>query len=185
MSIACSSSSSSHSVPPGRRYLTLVSRPGCCTSWREDCPFGHSVPWLIGERGLPSMSTNSPSRVYTNWPHPTAQNGHTDSVPFTPPILASALRVTSEAALGPRPQSIARPTSGSRRSDSNERGRAPDGLITFHPAVRRFASRQSQGSHAEGGLDNTTRRDRTGDDPREPPRRRELCSRHVRYARDP
>ena len=66
MSIARSSSSSSHSVPPARRYLILVSRPGCSTSWREDAPFGHNVPWLIGERGLPSMSTSSPPRVYTS-----------------------------------------------------------------------------------------------------------------------
>jgi hypothetical protein len=43
--------------------LTFVSRPGAITSWRDALPFGHSVPWLIGERGLPSMSTSSPSRV--------------------------------------------------------------------------------------------------------------------------
>ncbi len=48
---------------PGRRYRTFVSRPGCWTSCREAEPLGHSVPWLIGERGLPSMSISSPPRV--------------------------------------------------------------------------------------------------------------------------
>ena len=47
-------------VAQGRPF---VSRPGAITSWREAEPLGHSVPWLIGERGLPSMSTSSPSRV--------------------------------------------------------------------------------------------------------------------------
>jgi hypothetical protein len=43
--------------------LTFINRPGCCTSWREAAPFGHSVPWLMGDFGLPSMSTSSPPRV--------------------------------------------------------------------------------------------------------------------------
>ena len=29
----------------------MSSRPGCWTSCRLAEPFGHSVPWLIGERG--------------------------------------------------------------------------------------------------------------------------------------
>jgi hypothetical protein len=63
MSMAFSSGISSHSVPPGRRYLTLVRRPGDWTSCLEAEPFGHSVPWLIGERGLPSMSSSVPFLV--------------------------------------------------------------------------------------------------------------------------
>ena len=58
---------------PGRLTKVKYRRPGCWTSWREAAPLGQSVPWLIGERGLPSMSTSSPSRVYTSWPQPTAQ----------------------------------------------------------------------------------------------------------------
>src|SRR3954471_23955979 len=137
MSMAVSSSSSSHSVPPGRRYFTFVSRPGCWMSWREAEPFGHSVPWLIGERGLPSMSTSSllpraepssplRSRVYTSCPQPTAQYGQTDSVTLRPPMRALASFVCLETATGPMPQSSARPTTGARRSRSNARGR-PEG----------------------------------------------------------
>lgn len=77
------------------------------------------------------MSTSFPPRVYTTCPHPTAQNGHTDSVAFSPPIRAPARRVGTDAALSPSPQSIARPTSGSCRTDSKDRGRDPRVLITY------------------------------------------------------
>ena len=55
MSIAVSRSSSSHSVPCGRRYLTLYSRAGCSWSWREAEPLGHRRPREIGESGSPSI----------------------------------------------------------------------------------------------------------------------------------
>ena len=55
MSIAVSSSSSSHSVPCGGRYLTLNSRPGEECSWRDAEPFGHRRPREIGESGSPSI----------------------------------------------------------------------------------------------------------------------------------
>jgi hypothetical protein len=48
-----------------------------------------------------------------------------------PAILALACRVVSDPALGPIPQSIARPMTGNRRSDSKERGREPDTLIAY------------------------------------------------------
>src|SRR3954447_13375032 len=115
MSIAVSSGSSSHSVPPGRRYLTCVRRFGCWTSWREAEPLGQRVPWLIGELGWPSMSTRRPPSVYTTWPHPTAQYGHTDSVALSPAIREPASFVFFEAAQGPVPQSIAFPRTGTRR----------------------------------------------------------------------
>ena len=86
---------------------------------------GAQSPLVDRRARVPSMSTSSPWRVYTSWPHPTAQKGHTDSVTFNPAMRASARSVRSEPALGPRPQSITRPSSGSRLSDSNERGRAP------------------------------------------------------------
>jgi hypothetical protein len=44
MSIAVSRSSSSHSVPWGRGYLTLVSRVDDVTSWRVAELFGHRRP---------------------------------------------------------------------------------------------------------------------------------------------
>src|SRR5215213_7889700 len=92
-------------------------------SWREADPFGHSVPWLIGERGLPSMSTSSPSRVYTTWPQPTAQYGQIDSVAFSPAIRAPAFFVLLETAIGPMPQSAARPTTGRSRTRLKDFGR--------------------------------------------------------------
>jgi hypothetical protein len=53
LGFAVSSSSSSHSVPCGRRYLTLYSRAGCSWSWREAEPLGHRRPREIGESGRP------------------------------------------------------------------------------------------------------------------------------------
>src|SRR4029453_6991945 len=52
MSIACSSGSSSHSVPWGRRYLTLSSRLGPVTSCLEAAPLGHSPPPGVGVVGV-------------------------------------------------------------------------------------------------------------------------------------
>src|SRR3954471_20528011 len=98
-------------------------------SWRDAEPLGHSVPWLIGERGLPSMSTSSPSRVYTSWPQPTAQYGQTDSVTFRPAMRAPASFVWRETACGPIPQSAARPTTGSSRSRWNARGRLDSAIL--------------------------------------------------------
>src|SRR4051794_24203463 len=92
-------------------------------SWRLAEPLGHSVPWLMGERGLPSMSTSSPPRVYTSCPQPTAQYGHTDSVTFSPAMREPARSVSAEAADSPVPQSIARPRTGRRRSASKDLGR--------------------------------------------------------------
>ena len=48
---------------PGRLTKVLYRRPGDCTSCRLADPFGQSVPWLIGEFGLPSMSTSLPPLV--------------------------------------------------------------------------------------------------------------------------
>lgn len=57
ISIAVSRSRSSHSVPYGRRYLTVVTRVGLVTSCLLALPFGHSRPRLIGESGSPSIWT--------------------------------------------------------------------------------------------------------------------------------
>src|SRR5436190_5667639 len=111
----------------------------------------------MGERGLPSMSTSSPARVYTSCPQPTAQKGHTDSVTFMPAILASARRVRSDAALGPMPQSITRPMTGTRRSDSNERGRDPDGAIPLCPDRANRHRGQLEAAHLEGYIGNVLR----------------------------
>ena len=61
MSIARSRSSSSHSVPYGRRYLTAVTRVGLVTSERDAAPFGHSRPREMGESGSPSICVTRPS----------------------------------------------------------------------------------------------------------------------------
>jgi hypothetical protein len=65
MSVARSSESFSHLVPPGGRYLTLVSRIGELTSFSEAAPFGHSRPREIGESGSPSIWTTFSSLTYT------------------------------------------------------------------------------------------------------------------------
>src|SRR4051794_40173880 len=77
MSIAVSRSRSSHSVPYGRRYLTVVTRVGLVTSDLLALPFGQSRPRLIGESGSPSIWTTFSSFTNTFWPQPTAQYGQT------------------------------------------------------------------------------------------------------------
>src|SRR5215218_5629103 len=77
ISIAVSRSRSSHSVPNGRRYLTVVTRVGLVTSCLLALPLGHSRPRLIGESGLPSIWTIFSSFTYTFCAQPTAQYGHT------------------------------------------------------------------------------------------------------------
>ncbi len=117
MSIACSSSSSSHSVPPGAAVTDLRQPPGLLHELARRRALRAQRP-LIDRRArdCPRCRPARRPRVYTSWPHPTAQNGHTDSVTFSPrdpapPPGASAPRPRWR----PRPQSIARPTSGSRR----------------------------------------------------------------------
>src|SRR3954466_11789598 len=78
MSIAVSRSRSSHSVPYGRRYLTVVTRVGLVTSDLLALPFGQSRPRLIGESGSPSIWTTFSSFTNTFWPQPTAQYGQID-----------------------------------------------------------------------------------------------------------
>src|SRR5690348_6828533 len=78
MSIAVSRSSSSHSVPCGRRYRTLCNREEPVVNWRLAEPFGHSRPRLTGESGSPSIWVTFPPQTYTFWPQPTAQYGQTD-----------------------------------------------------------------------------------------------------------
>jgi molybdenum cofactor guanylyltransferase len=82
----------------------VSARRGCWTSWRVAEPLGQSVPWLMGERGWPSMSTSSPRELYTICPQPTAQYGQTDSVAFSPAMRAPTFLVFLETARGPRPQ---------------------------------------------------------------------------------
>src|SRR3954470_12404921 len=77
ISIAVSRSRSSHSVPYGRRYLTVVTRVGLVTSCLLALPLGHSRPRLIGESGSPSICTTCSSLTNTRWPQPTAQYGQT------------------------------------------------------------------------------------------------------------
>src|ERR671933_2397317 len=77
ISIAVSRSRSSHSVPYGRRYLTVVTRDGLVTSCLLALPFGHSRPRLIGESGSPSIWTTFSSLTNTRCPQPTAQYGQT------------------------------------------------------------------------------------------------------------
>src|SRR5215212_602707 len=77
ISIAVSRSRSSHSVPYGRRYLTVLTRVLLVTSCLLALPLGHSRPRLIGESGSPSICTTFSSLTYTFWPQPTAQYGHT------------------------------------------------------------------------------------------------------------
>src|SRR5437764_349137 len=67
----------SHSVAPGARYQTLVTRFGLTTSWYAAAPLGQRVPPLIGLSGLPSMLTILPPRTLTSWLQPTAQYGQT------------------------------------------------------------------------------------------------------------
>src|SRR5215218_9645265 len=78
MSIACSSGSSSHSVPWGRRYLTLSSRLGPVTSCLEAAPLGHSRPREMGLSGSPSIWVTCSSLTNTFCPQPTAQYGQTE-----------------------------------------------------------------------------------------------------------
>src|SRR3954447_24387700 len=77
ISIAVSRSRSSHSVPYGRRYFTVVTRVGLVTSCLLALPLGHSRPRLIGESGSPSIWTTCSSLTKTRCPQPTAQYGQT------------------------------------------------------------------------------------------------------------
>src|SRR5687768_6757866 len=77
ISIAVSTSRSSHSVPFGRRYRIFVTRVGLVTRDLLALPFGHSRPRLTGESGLPSIWTIFSSFTYTFCAQPTAQYGHT------------------------------------------------------------------------------------------------------------
>ena len=72
-SIAHSYGTSVHSLANGARYFTVVQRFGLTCSWNVAAPLGHSVPPLIGESGLPSMSRISLPLLYTIVPQPTAQ----------------------------------------------------------------------------------------------------------------
>ena|SRR2546421_11631903 len=78
MSLASSSEMRAHSLAPGARYLTAVSRIGLLTSFSEAAPFGQRRPREIGESGSPSIWTTFSSLTYTFWPHPTAQYGQID-----------------------------------------------------------------------------------------------------------
>src|SRR3954463_12564343 len=93
ISIAVSSSRSSHSVPYGRRYLTVVTRVLLVTSCLLALPFGHSRPRLIGESGSPSICTTCSSLTKTRCPQPTAQEGHT----LSPTRSAVAVRDTTDS----------------------------------------------------------------------------------------
>src|SRR5215211_5692618 len=77
ISIAVSSSRSSHCVPYGRRYRTFVTRVGLVTSCLLALPLGQSRPRLIGEFGSPSIWTIFSSLTYTFCAQPTAQYGQT------------------------------------------------------------------------------------------------------------
>src|SRR3712207_3052263 len=77
ISIAVSRSRSSHSVPCGRRYFTVVTRVELVTSCLLALPLGQSRPRLIGESGLPSIWTTFSSFTYTFCAQPTAQYGQT------------------------------------------------------------------------------------------------------------
>src|SRR5688500_16828194 len=77
ISIAVSTSRSSHSVPYGRRYRTVVTRVGLVTSDLLALPLGQSRPRLTGESGLPSIWTIFSSLTYTFCAQPTAQYGQT------------------------------------------------------------------------------------------------------------
>src|SRR5262249_55383624 len=63
----------SHSVAPGARYQTFVTRLGLTASWKVAAPLGKRVPRLMGLSGLPSMLMIWLLRTLTIWPQPTAQ----------------------------------------------------------------------------------------------------------------
>lgn len=104
MSTAVSRSRSSHSVPYGRRWRTVVTRVGAVTSESDDDPFGHSRPRLIGESESPSIWMIFPSFVYTSCPQPTAQNGQIDLVTASASrVRACQFSVPADRAAVPRP----------------------------------------------------------------------------------
>src|SRR5215510_12813107 len=92
ISMALSRASSSHCVPPGRRYSALVLRSGLTASWKLAAPLGQSVPRLIGLSGLPSMLTILPSLTPTSMPQPTAQYGQTLGISCTPAVFRLCTR---------------------------------------------------------------------------------------------
>src|SRR4051812_14923085 len=93
ISIAVSSSRSSHSVPYGRRYLTVVTRVSLVTSCLLALPLGHSRPRLIGGSGSPSIWTTFSSLTNTFCPQPTAQYGQT----LCTTLSAVAVRDTTDS----------------------------------------------------------------------------------------
>src|SRR3954453_19202902 len=108
MSIAVSRSRSSHSVPYGRRYLTVVTRLGLVTSCLLALPLGHSRPRLIGEAGSPSICTTCSSLTKTRSPQPTAQYGHTLCTTLSAvAVLLTTFSVALLRAALPRPSGSA------------------------------------------------------------------------------
>src|SRR3954453_10385296 len=104
ISIAVSRSRSSHSVPYGRRYLTVVTRVGLVTSCLLALPLGHSRPRLIGESGSPSICTTCSSLTNTRWPQPRAQYGQTLCTTLSAvAILLTTFSVALLRAAAPRP----------------------------------------------------------------------------------
>src|SRR3954466_7667888 len=113
MSIAVSRSRSSHSVAPGRRWRTVLRRPGLVTRLLDAEPFGHSRPREMGLSGSPSIWTTLSSLTYTFCPQPTAQKGQIDLT------MRSAVAVRG-VSFSERFDCAARPSpSGSSRSWRN------------------------------------------------------------------
>src|SRR3954449_12182731 len=104
ISIAVSRSRSSHSVPYGRRYLTVVTRVGLVTSCLLALPLGQSRPRLIGEYGSPSFWTIFSSLTQSRRRQPTAEEGQTLWTPRSAVAVRETVRSVAllRAAL-PRP----------------------------------------------------------------------------------
>src|SRR3954469_13877474 len=140
ISIAVSRSRSSHSVPYGRRYLTVVTRVGLVTSDLLALPFGHSRPRLIGESGSPSICTTFSSLTKPLWPQPTAQYGQT----LCTTRSAVAVRATTDSVALLR-AALPRP-SGSEPGSCRYTGHASSQVFT----LRTLPSRPTSGTATVG-----------------------------------
>src|SRR6266404_5616258 len=121
MSMAVSSSSSSHLVEYGLRYLMRVSRLAWVSSSKLSEPLGQSRPRDIKDAGSPSIEINFPFLWYTSWPHPTAQYGQTERATSADSCRGRRLRVLALIASTPvpsPPERIWRITGQRERSSS-------------------------------------------------------------------
>ena len=151
MSIAWSRLSRSQSVAYGRRYSTVVTRPGWVTSCLLAAPLGHSRPRLTGESGSPSIwvtaSLPPAELTYTRWPQPTAQYGHTDrTTRSADSVRGAAASVPGERTAAPRPSrsspvtcrytgqavSFRRATTPSKQVAAERRNATPGGRSPEH-----------------------------------------------------